>query len=168
MKSLYILIAIIFAIGIIASILAKKVNTPKGKKEQLPDFNQKWPYYKKRLLTKPEQILYFKLVEALPECLIFSQVQLSQILGVEKGNSYYEWYNRINRMSVDFVVCNKTADIIALIELDDSTHEQDERKEADRTKNKACADAGIRMIRWKVSAIPDRNEIRKAMAGKTA
>ena len=164
MNSLYLLIAIIFAIGIAASIAAKKgsLNDRRGK-SQLPDFGKKWPYYKKQLLTKPEQVLYFKIVEALPEYLIFAQVQLSQILGVEKGNSYSEWYNRINRMSVDFVVCNKAAEIVALIELDDSSHEKEDRKEADRKKDKACKDAGIRIIRWNVKAIPDKAEIRKTV-----
>ena len=166
MKSLYLLIVIIFAIGAIASIIAKKGNTGDGrKKEQLLDYSRKWPFYKKQLLTKPEQVLYFKILEALPEYLIFAQVQLSQILGVEKGYSYSEWYNRINRMSVDFVVCNKAAEIVALIELDDSTHEKEDRKEADRKKDKACKDAGIRLVRWNVKAIPDKAQIRKAVAG---
>ena len=166
MKSLYLLIVIIFAIGAIASIIAKKGNTNDGrKKEQLLDYSRKWPFYKKQLLTKPEQVLYFKILEALPEYLIFTQVQLSQILGVEKGYSYSEWYNRINRMSVDFVVCNKAAEIVALIELDDSTHEKEDRKEADRKKDKACKDAGIRLIRWNVKAIPNKAEIRKTVLG---
>ena len=153
--------------GFLLRLLTKKKGKPFGSRREnlLPDYSKKWPYYKKQLLTKPEQILYFKILEALPEYLIFAQVQLSQILGVEKGYSYSEWYNRINRMSVDFVVCNKAAEIVALIELDDSTHEKEDRKEADRKKDKACKDAGIRLIRWNVKAIPDKAQIRKAVAG---
>jgi hypothetical protein len=66
-----------------------------------------WPYYAKKPLSQPEQILYFWLIGALPEHIVLAQVQLSQLLGVKKGHNFQSWHNRINRMSVDFVVATR-------------------------------------------------------------
>lgn len=66
-----------------------------------------WPFYAKKPLSQSEQVLYFRLIQALPEHIILAQVQLSRLLGVKKGNNYQAWSNRINRMSADFVVCKQ-------------------------------------------------------------
>lgn len=58
-----------------------------------------WPLYPRKPLSTPEQVLYFRLVKALPEHIVLTQVQLSRFLGVKKGNNYQGWLNRINRMS---------------------------------------------------------------------
>lgn len=67
-------------------------------------------------------------------------------------------------MSLDFVVCHKDSTIIAAIELDDKSHENTSRKEADDKKNKALAAAEIMLVRWKTSALPDEAAIRLAFA----
>jgi hypothetical protein len=95
-----------------------------------------WPFYAKKPLTQPEQVLYHRLVAALPECIVLAQVQLSRVLGVKKGFSFNEWNNRINRMSLDFVVCLNDSTIVAAVELDDKTHEKASRVEADAKKER--------------------------------
>ena len=124
--------------------------------------NVPWPFYAKKPLTQPEQILYHRLVAAMPQCIVLAQVQLSQVLGVQKGFNFREWNNRINRMSLDFIVCLKDSTIIAAVELDDKTHEKASRIEADAKKGKALSAAGIELIRWHVSALPDESAIRQA------
>jgi very-short-patch-repair endonuclease len=114
-----------------------------------------WPFYAKKPLSQPEQVLYFRLIQALPDNIILTQVQLSRLLGVKKGNNYRAWFNRINRMSADFVVCNKDSSIVAVVELDDATHQKEERQAADAKKDKALSSAGIRIVRWHVKDIPD-------------
>ena len=74
-----------------------------------------WPFYARKLMSAPEQVLYFKLCRALPECIVLSQVGLSRILGVKKGNKFHEWNNRINRMSADFVIGAKDASVLAVM-----------------------------------------------------
>ena len=119
-----------------------------------------WPFYVKKPLTQPEQVLYHRLVKALPEHIILAQVQVSRVLGVKKGSNFNEWNNRINRMSYDFVVCGKDSAVLAAIELDDKSHESNRRSATDEKKNKATADAGLRLIRWNVKALPDESAIR--------
>jgi len=126
------------------------------------DDDAPWPFYAKKLLSQPEQVLYHRLAAALPDCIVLAQVQLSQVLGVKKGFNFHQWNNRINRMSLDFLVCLKDSTIVAVVELDDKTHKRANRIEADAKKNKALSAAGVALVRWNVSAMPDENAIRKA------
>lgn len=127
----------------------------------VPD--EPWPFYAKKPMTNAEQVLYFRLEEALPDHLILAQVQLSRFLGVAKGNNFHAWNNRINRMSADFVVCKKDGSVQVVIELDDHSHHNEERKNADTKKNKALAAANLPMIRWQVTDMPDIATIQKAV-----
>ena len=125
--------------------------------------NEIWPFYAKKPLSQPEQILYFRLIEALPEHMVLAQVQLSRFLGVKKGHNYQSWSNRINRMSADFVLCNKDSSVLAVIELDDATHLKPERQAADAKKDKALDAAEIKIIRWQAKALPDIYTIKAAL-----
>lgn len=127
----------------------------------VPD--EPWPFYAKKPMTNAEQVLYFRLVEALPDHLILAQVQLSRFLGVAKGNNFHAWNNRINRMSADFVVCKKDGSVQVVIELDDHSHHNEERKNADTKKNKALTAANLPIIRWQVNDMPDIPAIQKAL-----
>ena len=124
--------------------------------------NEEWPFERKSLLTSPEKQLYYRLKEALPDYFIFSQVQLSQLVTVRKGHDFKQWFNRINRMSADFVVTDQAMDVLAVIELDDRSHLKADRIAADQKKDKALTSAGIRVIRWKVSAMPTVVKIKEA------
>jgi hypothetical protein len=46
-----------------------------------------WPFYVKRLLTQPEEVLYHRLVKSLPNHVVLAQVQMSRVLGVKEGVS---------------------------------------------------------------------------------
>jgi hypothetical protein len=126
--------------------------------------SQPWPFYLRKPMSVPEQVLYFRLVEAMPEHIVLAQVQLSRFLGVKKGEQFRTWFNRINRLSVDFLVLRKDATVVAAIELDDKSHERSDRREADERKNRALTDAGAKIVRWNVSRLPSREEIREELA----
>jgi len=114
-------------------------------------------------MSQPEQVLFHRLVRALPEHIVLAQVQVSRVLGVKKGSRFHEWNNRINRLSYDFVVCTKDSSVIAAIELDDKSHEEESRVLTDAKKDKATRDAGIRLIRWRVGAMPTESAIREEL-----
>jgi len=123
-----------------------------------------WPFYIKKPLSQPEQVLYHRLVRALPEHIILAQVQVSRVLGVKKGSKFHEWNNKINRLSYDFVICGKDSSVIAAVELDDKSHDAAKRVSADAKKEKASADAGLRLIRWNVRALPSEKVIQSELA----
>lgn len=123
-----------------------------------------WPFYSRKPLSVAEQVLYFKLLKALPDRIILCQVALSRLLGVKKGHNFRAWQNRIDRMTADFVVCSKDSTVIAVIELDDATHNSERRRDADAKKNKTFEAAGIRVVRWQAKALPNEGTIRSALA----
>ena len=127
-----------------------------------------WPFYIKRPLSQPEQVLYHRLVRALPEHIVLAQVQVSRVLGVKKGFSFNEWNNRINRLSYDFVICGKDATVLRVIELDDKSHDSASRVESDNKKDKATTAAGLRIVRWHVGSLPDEATIRAEFAEKVS
>lgn len=154
MKSLLIPLAILFIVAAVALVAFKK-------RELLSAGpSAPWPFYVKRPLSQPEQILYHRLIRALPEHIVLAQVQVSRVLGVKKGASFHEWNNRINRLSYDFVVCGKDAAVIAAVELDDKSHEALDRATTDEKKSRASADAGLRLVRWHVRSLPSEDVIR--------
>jgi len=135
-----------------------------GKRPHRQRSSASWPFYAKKPLSPPEQVLYHRLVRALPDYIVLAQVQVSRVLGVKKGFSFHEWNNRINRLSYDFVVCSRDSTVVAAIELDDKSHESDSRVATDQKKNRATASAGVRLIRWHVKALPDTATIQLAFA----
>ena len=147
MNSIILLLAIVVVVVIVLAILKAKAQGGTG--------DAVWPFYAKKPLSPPEQVLYFRLIQALPEHIILAQVQLSRLLGVKKGNNYQAWTNRINRMSADFVVCHKDSSIVAVIELDDASHQRKDRQAADAKKDKALASSDVRVVRWQAKSIPD-------------
>ncbi|MFZ2449070.1 MAG: DUF2726 domain-containing protein [Methylovulum miyakonense] len=61
----------------------------------------------------------------------------------------------MNRMSADYVICRKDFSIIAIIELDDASHNSESRMANDLKKDQAIKDSGLKIIRWHVNNMPD-------------
>ena len=121
---------------------------------------ERYPFEQTRPLSEPEQVLYWRLRKVLPEQIILAQVAVSRIVRVEKGHDFRTWLNRINRMTVDFVVCLPDGTIVAAIVLDDASHDVDERVLADAKKSKALASAGIKLLRFR--GVPSEPDLHKA------
>ncbi len=126
---------------------------------------ESWPFVSKFPLSHIEQVLYYRLVQALPEHIVLAQVQISRFLTVRKGTTDTGWNNRIDKKSIDFLICNRDFSIVAAIELDDSTHARARSIKRDDVKNRALAAADVALIRWRASALPDEEEIRRAIDG---
>lgn len=121
---------------------------------------ERYPFEMTHPLTEREQVLYWRLRKVLPEQMILAQVAVSRIVRVEKKHNFRAWLNRINRMTVDFLVCLPDGTIVAAIELDDATHDLDERMLADAKKSKALESAGIKLLHFR--DVPTEQEIHKA------
>lgn len=117
------------------------------------------------LLSEPEQVLYRRLVEALPEYRVLTQVQLARVLRFKRGQRDRAVWNRISQLSLDFLIARPDTSIITAIELDDSSHLRSDRQDADARKGHALESAGIPLIRWRVGKMPDVATIKSAVAG---
>ena len=119
------------------------------------------PYLRRALMTESELDVYALLLDALPEYMVFAQVQASRVLEVPSGRETYYWLNFISRLSYDFVICRTDGTPLAAIEIDDASHELPERQEADHRKNRATAAAGVAILRWPVGRLPGSVHIRR-------
>jgi hypothetical protein len=119
-----------------------------------------WPLFPKKVLTPVEQQLYWRLLRAYPEHVVLAQVSFSQLVGVRKGHNFKAIWNHYNRLTADFVLCNKDFSVAAVIELDDRSHDSPQRMDADRRKAAVCAAAGIPLHRLNVNPLPNEAELR--------
>ncbi len=104
------------------------------------------------LLTAAERSFFGVLQQALAsDYQIFAKVRLADIVRPVKSPSRSGWqsaFNRITGKHVDFVLCDsERLGIVAVVELDDRTHERFERGVRDSLVDTALADAGIPVLR---------------------
>ncbi len=108
---------------------------------------------------------------------MLSQVALSQLIEVQGGRWRHAVLNRFVRLVADFVVCTRAFEVVAVLELDDRSHEIAARAAADARKTDFLAAAGYKLIRVHVSKMPSvvelqslilRPEPATATAGKVA
>ena len=155
MSPVALLLVFLALAGLIA--LARKGLFTKGRARQGMDH---WPVFPKKVLTPVEQQLYHRLVRAYPDHVVLAQVAFSQLVGVKKGENFTAIWNRYNRLTADFVVCNKDFSIAAVLELDDRSHDNPARQDADRRKAAVCDAAGIPLHRLNVNPLPNEAELR--------
>lgn len=128
-----------------------------------------WPREAKRqLLSERERALYQRLVQTLPSHIVLAQVQLLQVLNFQRGRRTHAIRNRISQLSLDFLILNPDTSIVAAVELDDSTHAREDRRQADARKNHALQSAGVSLIRWNAKSLPDAAGILAALPTKTS
>lgn len=161
---MYLLAFAVFVAVIVGSILLNKKSPNKERKETL-NLNEPFPFVSRYLMSKREQQLYWRLLETLPDCLIMSQVSIMGVLNVKKEHyrHSFKYTNQVDRLRLDFVICRKDTYPLAVIELDDSSHDNERQQARDDKKDKALTDAGIKIIRWR--EIPDSETIKTALQG---
>jgi very-short-patch-repair endonuclease len=94
------------------------------------------------VLSKNEAAMYHRLLQALPNHVILAQVSFGALLTARRTATR----NRFDRKIADFVVCDKAMQVLAIIELDDSSHRG--REDKDAARDKLLVDAGYRVIRY--------------------
>jgi hypothetical protein len=128
-----------------------------------------WPVAAKNLLTERERSLYQRLLSLYPQHKIFIQMALSQLIDVDRNHPESESIRaRYKQLVADFVLCRSDLSVIAVIELDDPSHKRADRRYADARKNKALADAGLRLIRIPAGTLPSEDVLRTLVDGDGA
>jgi hypothetical protein len=132
-----------------------------------PGFTKALPVTAKPLLSRPEQLLYGRLVRAFPGHIILAQVALSQLLVVvrrDPAEGAQSISNKFRQLVADFVVCAPDFTAVAVIELDDRSHGCRVQRERDQRKNQFLQAAGIKVFRIAVGDIPSEVAL-KALVG---
>jgi hypothetical protein len=126
------------------------------------------PFTSRPLMTSNEIEFFSRLRRALPECVIFSQVSMSALIDVTLPASdpdYLRARDAFNRKRLDYVVCTRGGErVIAVVELDDRSH--DPKRGEDAKRDGILATAGIRTVRFPSSPRPNERQIRDQVLGR--
>ncbi len=160
MATTYIIIALLTLVFIILLSGSTRSQTATSKPVRGDDLAV-WPFMPRDFMTDAEVRFFRQLTQAVPEFLIFSQVGLSRLIECTDEEDEKFWFNRINRMSVDYVLVAADAQhVLVAIELDDWSHDQQGRRQADIKKDKALISAGIPIVRFHGESPVSAREIR--------
>lgn len=143
MSSIYILIAVIIIISIVAGLLRDNLDAG----DEKPKYN-----YTRRdfFMSKAEHEFYKTLVQAVgQDYIVFAQVHLPTLLNEkEAGQNWKAAFKHISQKSVDFVLCDKTYIAPKLaIELDDKTHTRSDRHDRDVEVERILKGADMPLLR---------------------
>jgi very-short-patch-repair endonuclease len=147
----FISVVLVFVI-VLVSIFHSKVNKPLKYRYKQKDF----------FMSRPEHECYDALVVAVGEkYYIFPQVHLSSIINWKVvGQNWNGAFGHISQKSVDFVLCDKAYISPKLvIELDDQTHERQDRKNRDGVVESILKDAGLPLLRLENHGQFDQSEL---------
>ena len=99
---------------------------------------------------------------------VFPQIHLSSILDHKiNGQSWKGAWGSIQQKSVDFTICDTRSRLpILVIELDDMTHDRDDRKLRDMKVDQVFEQAGLPILHFRTGAITDYEQVKSRIAEK--
>ncbi len=119
-----------------------------------------------RTLDPVQTVLYYLLKNGLPDHEVMPQVVLASVLEVPAevtGSEREQRLRSLTQHTVDFVICNKALQPVAVIEL--TVHEPTARAPAEDFKTGSLAAAGIRHLRLSRKELPKREAVRSLVLG---
>lgn len=119
-------------------------------------------YRKVPLLTENEREFFGRLSRALPDHYVFPQVAMSALIESDAWSKKTRMsdFLRISQKRIDFGVFTRDLKIVAVVELDDRTH----NSKKDRQRDGYLSSAGVRTIRFQSKQKPDEKAIANAIA----
>ena len=143
----------IYAIVAIFLYFSLKLFLEKGKTEKT-DSGEKRPLpvagaYKKRwLLSYNEKDAFKKLQSAANEVgyTVFSKVRLLDLLEPVSGKNYRSYFYKVQAKHVDFVLLDEKLVARCIVELDDNSHDAEDRKARDAFVDEIVTSVGYQII----------------------
>lgn len=114
-----------------------------------------------RFLDRTQTLIYRLLKVAIPDHEVFANVALASVTGSKNEQEA----RRLSQFRLDFVVCDKSMQVVAVVEMEASGGLQaagEQRFKADSLKA-----AGIRLVRVDSARLPRREEIRELVCGQS-
>jgi hypothetical protein len=120
------------------------------------------PLYKRRaIMTDNEMEFFGRLVTALPDHYVFPQVAMPAMLdpaSTDRKRAHGDRL-RIAQQRIDYVVCNRRCEVVAVVELDDRTHSSAK----DKLRDGRLAQGGYKTVRFESRQKPPAVAIRAAI-----
>jgi very-short-patch-repair endonuclease len=122
------------------------------------------PYQKRSSLLTPAEAAFYRVLQGAVtgDWPIFVMVRLVDVIAVKpKTSQRQRWLGPIIAKHLDFVVCDpEQLEPVLAIELDDASHDRPDRAERDRMVEAALSAAGLPLLRVRVAAKYDQQELR--------
>lgn len=133
-----------------------------------------YAYEKKTLLMTNAEARFYRALEQSVEgqYYIFPQIHLSSLLEhrLKNGQSWKGALSKIQRKSIDYVLCDKNFRILLAVELDDFSHTQADRIERDAYVKDLFKSVNLPFVRFRTNELwaPEqiRNQIMPYLDGK--
>lgn len=131
------IVVVFVGLGILGAILK-----PTAPNQEPTDENNKISYKKKQYLSRTELKFFANIKELEKYAVIVPQVNLASVI---QKTGEYKWQNELYR-NIDFGIFDKNYNLLLLIELNDSTHAQPNRKRRDARVKDICDKAGVKLM----------------------
>lgn len=160
------LLILVLVLVVALGVLSRQLPRQRGRTSGPTTF----PYYGKKALFSAAERSFLGVLEQAVEgrYRVFGKVRLADVLGVKAGTAAAERQSALNRLlakHVDFVLCEpETLSIEALVELDDGSHGRSSRQARDAFVEKACAAAGVHLLRFPVRSGYGLSEVRSQLS----
>lgn len=143
MEKLISVLVIVVVIALIADRLIPKKKAGLKEKYDLSRY-----YLKNSIVTPVEKWMYNIIKDELTEeYFVAPKVGIKDFVGVKKGNNYMKYFGHIAQRHIDFLVCKKETLSPAFgIEIDDTSHEQQNRKDRDQENDLIYNAIGIKVL----------------------
>lgn len=122
--------------------------------------------YKPCLLMSPTETRFYQLLhQAVPGYHIFPQVAINALVDIESNNKdhFRQVLRAFNTFRADFVICDSSLKVLAIVELDDKSH--DNRRDKDQKRDYVTTRAGYRTVRFDCRNWPAVERIKAAILG---
>ena len=127
-----------------------------------------WPPEATRILRTAERLAFSTLKLAMPGYMILAQVPLARFINVPKRNSYAEWMRRLGSQCVDFVVCDVTSQVIAVIDVRAPEAQISDRlRRRHQRLSRTLRAAGIPIHVWVEGDLPSVEAVRASIGTAT-
>jgi hypothetical protein len=120
-------------------------------------------YRRRQMLTGSELEFYFRLEQALPECLVCPQIAVAALIEpVGIGKWRQAALERIATQRVGYAIFDHSMQLLAVVELD----QRSRPKRRDAARERMLASAGIRTVRFNVKKPPSTGRIKRSIFSK--
>lgn len=127
------------------------------------DFDYSNSYQHRQFMSPKEQTSYNIIRDITDEIglILFAKVRLFDLIEPKQGTKYKkgaQW--KIQAKHVDFVICDRTLKVKAIIEIDDSSHDRKDRVERDKFVDEILKKCGYKVIHTRNVS---KDELRNAL-----
>ncbi|HKP02977.1 MAG TPA: DUF2726 domain-containing protein [Chthoniobacterales bacterium] len=124
------------------------------------------PYARKKYFFSAAERSFYEILRRLvPGHTVFAKVRLADLVNVKKdAASWQSYFNRIDRKHLDFILCDSDLAPVVAIELDDRSHDDEERRARDLFVDRVLASVSLPIVRVRARHAYKLEDVRRMLS----